>query len=69
MSTSLDDMNRKGIQLTLEPYFRKPVRFHNIPGILYESRKWRALTDSLANAWFERCWVVQEVVMASDEIF
>ena len=61
-------MKRKGIQPTLESYFRKPVRFHNVPGILYESRKWRVLTDSLANPWFERCWVVQKVVMAPDEI-
>ena len=69
MSTSLDDMKREGTQPRLEFYFRKPVRFHNVPGILYESRKWRALTDLLANPWFERCWMVQEVVMASDEIF
>ena len=60
-------MKRRGIQPELESYFRKPIRFHNLPGILSESRKWRALTDLLANPWFERLWVVQEVVMAPDE--
>ena len=68
MSTSLENMKSRGIQPTLESYFRKPARFHNVFGMLYESRKWRALTDLLANPWFERLWVVQEVVMAPDEI-
>ena len=57
-------MKSKGAQPTLEPLFRHSAQLHNVPSLFYESRKWRTLTDLLANPWFERLWVVQEVVMA-----
>ena len=67
MSEFLDEMKRKEDRPTLESFFKKSPRFHNIPSQLYQSRKWRALTELLSNPWFERLWVVQEVVMAPDE--
>ncbi len=66
MSIFLNELKRKGVQPTLESFFKTSARLHNIPGQLYGSRKWRTLTDLLANPWFERVWVVQEVVMAPD---
>ncbi len=68
MSIFLNELKRKGVQPTLESFFKASARLHNIPGQLYESRKWRALTDLLASPWFERVWVVQEVVMAPDRV-
>lgn len=68
MSIFLNDMKSKGFQPTLESFFKTSARLHNIPGQLEESRKWRTLTDLLSNPWFERLWVVQEVVMAPDEM-
>ena len=59
-------MKHKGVQPTLEPFFEISASVHRIPSQLVELHKWRALTDLLANSWFERVWVVQEVVMAPD---
>lgn len=61
-------MKRKGVLPTLKSFFNTSARLHNLPGRLDESRKWRTLTDLLENPWFERLWVVQEVVMAPDEM-
>ena len=60
-------MRRKGVHPTLVPFLNTSARLHSVPAQLYESRKWRALIDLLANSWFERVWVVQEVVMAPAE--
>ena len=68
MSTFLNKSKRKGVQPTLESFFKTSARLYNIPFQWNESRKWRALTDLLANPWFERVWVVQEVVMAPDKM-
>ena len=69
MSLFLHDLKCQGVRPTLKSFFKTSARFHNIPRQLYESRKWRALRELLANPWFERVWVVQEVVMAADKVF
>lgn len=67
MSVFPCDTKHKGVQSTLESVFKTLASLHKIPGQLVELRKWRALTDLLANSWSERIWVVQEVVMAPDD--
>ena len=68
MSLFLHDLKCKRVQPTLKSFFKISARFHNIPRQVYESRKWRALRELLVNPWFERVWVVQEVVMAADKV-
>lgn len=60
----LEDMQRKGVHPTLASFLKTSARLHSVPAQFYESRNWRALRDLLANSWFERLWVVQEIVMA-----
>lgn len=36
---NLDDMKRKGVQPTLESFFKTSAALHKIPGVLYDSRK------------------------------
>lgn len=60
----IEDTKRKGHQPTLEPLMSQAVRIRNLPTEMQRERKWSALSKFLRNVWFERCWVMQEVIMA-----
>ena len=60
-------MERKGIQPTLVPLVSLPAGIHKIPAEQQVSRNWKALSQLLANPWFERVWVMQEAIMACSE--
>ena len=68
MSLFLHDLKCKGVKPTLKSFFKTSTKPHNVPRQLYELRKWRALRELLENPWFERVWVVQEVVMAAGKV-
>ena len=63
----IKDMERKGLQPTLIPLMSLPSRAHNLPTEMQASRKWKTLSHLLRNPWFERIWVMQEVIMACTE--
>lgn len=63
----VESMERKGIQPTLVRLMALPARVRNLPAQLQVSRKWNAFGQLLTNPWFERVWVMQEVVMACSE--
>ena len=60
----MENMERKGLQPTLAPLMSLPARVHNVPAQTKGSYKWSALSHLLRNPWFERIWVMQEVIMA-----
>ncbi|MCJ1277397.1 hypothetical protein MMC21_005209 [Puttea exsequens] len=60
----MEDMESKGLQPTLAPLMSLPARVHNAPAQMQASYKWSALSHLLRNPWFERIWVMQEVIMA-----
>lgn len=63
----VQDMERKGLQPTLIPLMSLPSRLRNLPTERQASRKWKTLSHLLRNSWFERIWVMQEVIMACTE--
>ncbi|KAL8726729.1 MAG: hypothetical protein Q9166_006524 [cf. Caloplaca sp. 2 TL-2023] len=68
LSREIDGMRQKGLQPSLEPLMSVPaVRIRNIPSQIQVERKWSALSHILRNPWFERAWVMQEVIMACEK--
>ena len=61
------DMERKGLQPMLIPSMSLPFGVRNLPAEMQASRKWKTLSHLLRNSWFERIWVMQEVIMACTE--
>ncbi|KAL8902498.1 MAG: hypothetical protein Q9207_004655 [Kuettlingeria erythrocarpa] len=64
MFKEVEDRKRKGLQPTLEPMMSSAPRLRNLTSEMSRERKWTALSRLLANSWFERAWVMQEVIMA-----
>ncbi|KAI4256059.1 MAG: hypothetical protein L6R42_006421, partial [Xanthoria sp. 1 TBL-2021] len=64
----IEDMKLKGLQPTLTPILSLPVTIRTFVSERRLSRKWYPLTDFLKNPWFERAWVMQEVIMACAKI-
>ncbi|KAI4179050.1 MAG: hypothetical protein LQ346_007286 [Caloplaca aetnensis] len=64
MFKEIEDMKRKGLQPLLEPWMSSTPRFRNLITEMSRERKWTALSRLLASSWFERAWVMQEVIMA-----
>lgn len=64
MFGEIEGMKRKGLQPSLEPLMSSAPRIRNLPSEMQRERKWSALSSLLRNAWFERVWVMQEVIMA-----
>lgn len=64
LSKEVEDMKRKGLQPTLEPMMSSAPRFRNLATEMSRERKWSALSRLLRNSWFERVWVMQEIIMA-----
>ena len=62
--SKMEEMERKGLQPTVVPLMSLAARVHNIPAWLKAERQWSALSHLLRNPWFERIWVMQEVIMA-----
>ena len=62
-----EDMERKNRNPTLVPLMSLSANLHNIPVQMQESRRWNNLSQLLSNPWFERMWVMQEVIMACAE--
>ena len=63
----IKEMERKGLQPTLIPLMSLPSRVRNRTTEMQASRKWKTLSHLLRNPWFERIWVMQEVIMACTE--
>ncbi|KAL8801405.1 MAG: hypothetical protein Q9182_004469 [Xanthomendoza sp. 2 TL-2023] len=60
----IDQMKCQGIQPTLQPTMSSEPRMRNMPAEMLRERRWNALSRFLQNPWFERVWVMQEVIMA-----
>lgn len=60
----MEDLERKGFQPTRASLKSLPGRVRNDVSQMKASRKWSALSHLLRNPWFERVWVMQEVIMA-----
>ena len=65
----IEDMERRNRNPTLVPLMSPSANIRNIPVQMQASRRWKALSQLLSNAWFERMWVMQEVIMACAETF
>ena len=63
----IEDMERKNRNPTLVPLMSLSANIHNIPVQMQASRRWKTLGQLLSNRWFERMWVMQEVIMACAE--
>lgn len=64
LSGQIEDLEREGLQPTRASLKSLPGRVRNDVPQLKASRKWSALSHLLGNPWFERVWVMQEVIMA-----
>ena len=64
LSEEVSNMKRKGLDPTLVPLLSESARVHNAPAQMQTSHRWNALSNLLKNVWFERVWVMQEVIMA-----
>ncbi|KAL8660015.1 MAG: hypothetical protein Q9202_006841 [Teloschistes flavicans] len=60
----IQDMKRKEMQPTLIPLMSSAPRLRTLLPEVQRERRWNALSFLLRNAWFERVWVMQEVIMA-----
>ena len=63
----IEDMERKNRNPTLVPLMSLSANICNIPVQMQASRRWKTLSQLLSNPWFERIWVMQEVIMACAE--
>ena len=63
----IEDMERKNRNPTLVPLMSLSANIRNIPVQMQASRRWKTLSQLLSNPWFERMWVMQEVIMACAE--
>ncbi|KAL8837302.1 MAG: hypothetical protein Q9170_002559 [Blastenia crenularia] len=60
----IEEMRRKGLQPTLKPLLSSPTSSRTIVSERRVGNQLDALGDFLKNPWFERVWVMQEVIMA-----
>ncbi|KAL9611174.1 MAG: hypothetical protein Q9167_004159 [Letrouitia subvulpina] len=63
-SAEIEKRKAQGIQPTVIPTISVSPRLRDAPAQLRMFRKWDLLSMLLRNPWFERIWVMQEVVMA-----
>ena len=66
----IEDMERKNRSPTLVPFLMSlsvSANILNMPVQMRASQRWKALSQLLSNPWFERMWVMQEVIMACAE--
>ncbi|KAL8638179.1 MAG: hypothetical protein Q9228_004646 [Teloschistes exilis] len=64
----IQDMKWRGSQPTLTPLMASAPRLRTFLPEMQRERKWDALSFLLRNTWFERVWVMQEVIMACSQI-
>ncbi|KAI4199774.1 MAG: hypothetical protein LQ350_004401 [Teloschistes chrysophthalmus] len=64
----IQDMKRQGKQSTLAPLMASAPRLRTFLPEMQRERKWDALSLLLRNTWFERVWVMQEVIMACSQM-
>ncbi|KAI4091817.1 MAG: hypothetical protein L6R37_007669 [Teloschistes peruensis] len=64
----IQDMKRQGSQPTLAPLMASAPRLRTFLPEMQRERKWDSLSLLLRNTWFERVWVMQEVIMACSQI-
>ncbi|KAL8800448.1 MAG: hypothetical protein Q9223_007127 [Gallowayella weberi] len=64
----IDQMKCQGIQPTLQPAMSSEPRIRSMPAEMLRERRWKALSCFLQNPWFERVWVMQEVIMACSSL-
>ncbi|KAL8840531.1 MAG: hypothetical protein Q9170_001284, partial [Blastenia crenularia] len=64
MYKEVEDQSRKGLRPTLEPLISSEPSLRNLPAEMARERRWDGLSRFLRNPWFERVWVMQEVIMA-----
>ena len=65
MFEEIEDMKCKGLHPTLLPSLSLPARVRHVKWQIQTTQQWKALSHLLRNPWFERIWVMQEVIMAS----
>ncbi|KAL9579730.1 MAG: hypothetical protein Q9212_004932 [Teloschistes hypoglaucus] len=64
----IQDMKRQRKQPTLAPLMASAPRLRTFLPEIQRERKWDALSVLLRNTWFERVWVMQEVIMACSQM-
>ncbi|KAI4160828.1 MAG: hypothetical protein LQ342_005443 [Letrouitia transgressa] len=64
VSADTEKRKARGIQPTITPTMSVSPRLRDAPAQLRMFRNWDLLSMLLKNPWFERIWVMQEIVMA-----
>ena len=64
LSAEIEKRKAQGNQPTVTPTMSASPRLQDVPAQLRMFRNWDLLSLLLRNPWFERIWVMQEVVMA-----
>ncbi|KAL8904144.1 MAG: hypothetical protein Q9207_003468 [Kuettlingeria erythrocarpa] len=64
----IENMRNEQVRPSLTTLLSSPNTPRTMLSNLRVTSKWRALRDLLLNSWFERVWVMQEVIMACVKI-